>query len=158
MIDKESETLTKDAAISLREITKDTLRPILDLNVGEDQTHFVAPNSVSIAEAHFEPDHAWFRAIYADETPIGFVMMYDEPEAPKYYLWRFMIDSRYQGLGFGKQAMAVLIDHVRSRPNAAQLLVSCVPGEGSPCPFYVRLGFEYTGEVVHGEKVLRLDL
>lgn len=158
MTNQQDVTLTKDAAISLREITRDTLSPILDLNVGEDQTHFVAPNSVSIAQAHFEPDHAWFRAIYADETPVGFVMMYDDPEAPKYYLWRFMIDSRYQGLGFGRRSMAALIDHVRSRPNAVQLLVSCVPGEGSPCPFYVHLGFEYTGEIEHGEKVLRLDL
>ena len=58
------------------------MRPILDLNVGENQTEFVTPNSVSIAQAHFEPEHAWFRAIYADETPVGFVMMYGDPEAP----------------------------------------------------------------------------
>ncbi len=148
----------KNAEISLREITKDTLRPILDLNVREDQSQFVAPNSISIAQAHFEPDHAWFRGIYADETAVGFVMMYDDPEEPKYYLWRYMIDARYQGLGFGKQAIDLLIAHVRTRPNAAQLLVSCVPGEGSPCSFYEHLGFEYTGEVEHGEKVLRLDL
>ena len=148
----------KDAKVSLREITKDTLRPILDLNVLENQSQFVAPNSVSIAQAHFEPDHAWFRGIYADETAVGFVMMYDDPEKHEYYLWRYMIDARYQGLGFGKRAIDLLVEHVRTRPNATQLLVSCVPGEGSPCPFYEHLGFEYTGEVEHGEKVLRLDL
>ena len=148
----------KDAKISLREITKDTLRPILDLNVREDQSQFVAPNSVSIAQAYFEPDHAWFRGIYADETAVGFVMMYDDLEKPDYYLWRYMIDACYQGFGFGKRAIDLLIAHVRTRPNATQLLVSCVPGEGSPGPFYEHLGFEYTGEVEHGEKVLRLEL
>ena len=149
---------SRDAQITLQEITKETLRPILDLSVREDQGQFVAPNSVSIAQAHFEPNHAWFRAIYADDAPVGFVMLYDDSEKPEYFLWRFMIDARHQGLGFGKRAIEVLIEHVRSRPNATQLLVSCVPGKGSPCPFYEHLGFEYTGEVEHGEKVLRLDL
>ena len=91
--DQHNERLTKDAVVSFQEITKETLRPILDLNVREDQTHFVAPNSVSIAQAHFEPEHAWFRAIYADETPVGFLMLYDDAEKSEYFLWRFMIDA-----------------------------------------------------------------
>jgi hypothetical protein len=28
---------------------------------------------------YFEPK-AWFRAIYADETPVGFVMLFDDPD------------------------------------------------------------------------------
>lgn len=158
MTDQQDIALTNDAVVSLQEITKETLRPILNLNVSEDQTEFVAPNSVSIAQAHFEPEHAWFRAIYADETPVGFLMLYDDVEKPEYFLWRFMIDARYQKMGFGKRAVELLIAHVRTRPGAKQLLVSCVPGEGSPCPFYEYLGFEYTGEVDHGEKVLSLNL
>ncbi len=158
MTDQRNKRLTKDAAISFQEITKETLRPILDLNVAEDQTEFVAPNSVSIAQAHFEPEHAWFRAIYADETPVGFLMLYDNAEKSEYFLWRFMVDTRFQGMGFGKRAIALLVEHVRTRPNARQLLVSCIPGEGSPCPFYERIGFEYTGEVKHGEKYMRLQL
>jgi len=49
-----------NARVTLREITKATLWPILKLDVAEDQKQFVAPNSVSIAEAHFS-DSAWFR-------------------------------------------------------------------------------------------------
>jgi diamine N-acetyltransferase len=59
----------------------------------------VAANSVSIAEAYFEPC-AWFRAIYADETPIGFVMLHAEPENEEYFLWRFMLDAAYQRQGY----------------------------------------------------------
>jgi diamine N-acetyltransferase len=150
-------SLTPDAVVSLREVTGDTVRHIIRLKVKPDQTSFVADNATSIAQAHFEPK-AWFRAIYADETPVGFVMLFDDPEGPEYYLWRLMIDGRYQHLGYGRRAMQQLIDYVRSRPNATELLTSYVPGEGSPEPFYTSLGFANTGEVDDGENVMRLVL
>ena len=46
------------------------------MKVKPEQEGLVAPNSVSIAEAHFWPT-GWFRAIYADDTPVGFVMIDD---------------------------------------------------------------------------------
>lgn len=146
------------ATVMLREITKETLQGILQLNVAEPQKHFVAANAVSIAQAYFEREKAWFRGIYADETPVGFLMLYDDPVTPEYFLWRFMIDARYQGCGFGKRALELLIDHVRSRPGASELSVSCVPGEGSPCPFYEKMGFQYTGSEEDGELIMRLVL
>jgi diamine N-acetyltransferase len=61
--------------ITLREITEDTLRPVLDMEVTPSQRKMVASNARSIAQAHFSR-HAWFRAIYAGKTPVGFVMLY----------------------------------------------------------------------------------
>jgi diamine N-acetyltransferase len=144
--------------ITLREVTAETVHAICDLKVADHQRNFVAPNAVSIAQAYFERDNAWFRAVYADETPVGFLMLDDDPSASEYGLWRFMIDARYQGNGYGRAALERLIVHVRTRPGATELLTSCVPGEGSPCPFYERLGFVYTGEKDDGELVMRLAL
>ncbi len=150
--------MTKDATITLREVTKETLWDILKLDVSDAQKTYVARNSESIAQAYFQP-HAWFRAIYADDTPVGFVMLYDDPEKAKYFLWNFMIDQRYQKLGFGKRALKLLIVHVRTRPNATQLGVGCVPtGDASPCPFYEQMGFVPTGEVINDEVMLSLSL
>lgn len=148
----------RDAVIALCEITKETLHPILKLEVVEHQKNFVAPNAVSIAQAYFEPESAWFRAIYADETPVGFVMVDDDPENEEYGLWRFMIDQRYQGLGFGRRALQLVIEHIKTRPGAKEFFTSCVPGDGSPCPFYEKMGFVYTGEVDDDELVMRLGL
>ena len=150
-----SETNTE---VSFREVTKETLREILLLKVSPAQEGFVAPNEISIAEAHFSPDVAWFRAIYAGETPVGFVMLEDDPSKPRYYLWRFMVDARYQGTGVGRRALELRIEHVRTRPDAKELYTSIVPGEGSPGPFYEKLGFVYTGEVDEGELVMRREL
>jgi diamine N-acetyltransferase len=144
--------------ITLREVTKETLFAILRLKVAPEQARFVAPNSVSIAEAHFSPDVAWFRAIYYGETPAGFVMLEADETKPHYFLWRFMVDARYQGQGVGRRALALVIEHVRTRPGATALWTSCVPGDGGPGPFYERLGFVYTGAEDEGELVMRLDL
>lgn len=141
-----NEPLSRESLVSLREVSKENLLPILRLKVAPSQERFVAPNSISIAEAHFDPEIAWFRAIYADGTPVGFLMLEDRPKRPSYFLWRFMIDQRFQGFGFGARALALLVDHVRTRPGATILSTSCVPGEGGPGPFYEKNGFSYTGE------------
>ncbi|HEU5442111.1 MAG TPA: GNAT family N-acetyltransferase [Ktedonobacterales bacterium] len=143
--------------VTLREITKDTLYAILGLAVAPEQNIFVANNAFSIAQAHFEPK-AWFRAIYADETPVGFIMLFDDAEKPEYFLWRLMLDARQQGKGYGRQAIARLVEYVRTRPNARELLVSYHPGDGSPRDFYLKLGFQETGQVEDDEVVLRLPL
>ena len=148
----------RDAVVSLREITKETLRPFLKMKVAESQQNMVANNAVSIAQAHFEPK-AWFRGIYADETPVGFIMLFDDPDEPVYFLWRLLVGAEFQGMGYGRQAIAHLVDYVKSRPNATELKVSHVPElPGNPGPFYQKLGFEYTGEEDDGELVMRLKL
>lgn len=143
--------------VTLREVTNDNLRQLLKLDVAEAQRHFVASNAVSLAQAHFEP-YAWYRAIYAADAPVGFVMLYDQPYKATYFLWRLMVDARYQGRGYGHQAMQQAIAYVRTRPGATQLKVSYVPGPGSPQSFYQKLGFADTGEVDEGEIVMALPL
>jgi diamine N-acetyltransferase len=155
----EQPEVTRASVVSLREITEETLWPILRLKVTPQQEEYVASNTVSIAEAYFQRNIAWFRGIYADEIAVGFLMLEDKPGEASYFLWRFMIDAKYQKFGFGKRAIELLIEHVRTRPNATALGVSCVPdGEGSPCPFYEKLGFVYTGEEDEGELMMKLQL
>jgi diamine N-acetyltransferase len=145
------------STVTLQEINADTVRDICDLTVSDDQKKFVAPNAVSIAQAHFSV-HAWFRAVCADETLVGFLMLEDQPEKPEYYLWRFMIDARWQGMGFGRQAIELLIGHVRTRPNAKELLTSVVQAPGGPQGFYEKMGFALTGEYEEGEAMMSLPL
>jgi diamine N-acetyltransferase len=124
--------------VTLREITKDNWRDILRLKVAPHQEQFVASNAMSIAEAHFNPDIAWFRAIYAGDVPVGFLMLEDDVVRQEYFLWRFMIDEQYQGRGYGQ--------------------TSCVPAKGGPGSFYEKMGFVYTGQEENGELVMRREL
>ncbi len=156
----------KAARVELREITRENLRDYLRLKVAPAQERFVAPNAVSIAQAHFHSE-AWFRGINANGTAVGFAMLedwsFDPARAPEdwrrepyVYLWRFMIGERFQSLGFGAQAMRLLVDRARAVPEAKAMFLSFVEEEGSPEPFYARFGFTRTGEVSDGEQVMRL--
>jgi diamine N-acetyltransferase len=150
-------------AVTLREIVADTVRAICVLRVTPAQECLVAPNAVSIAQAYFEPA-AWFRAIYAEDEPVGFAMLYDPtraaaPEDPgTCQLWRFMIAAPHQCRGFGAAALTQLIAHVRTLAGVSKFQLSFVPVDGSPRDFYARFGFRETGEVDDGEVVMELVL
>jgi diamine N-acetyltransferase len=151
------------AHVSLREITAETVRDVTRLSVRDDQKQFVAPNAVSLAQALFAPE-AWYRAIYSGESLAGFVMLYDEslrpqpPLKPEIGVWRLMIDAEYQGKGVGKEALKLVIEHVRGKGIFEKLELSYVPSPGGPEGFYLKLGFEPTGRVDEGEVVLELPL
>jgi GNAT superfamily N-acetyltransferase len=150
---KTQESLGVDAGatVTLREIDADNVRAITRLAVAPHQRAFVAPNAISLAQYAFAAS-AWTRAVYADDTPVGYVLLADEEgEAYRYFLWRLMIDRRYQGMGFGEAAMELIVEHVRSQPGAVGLATSYVPLAGGPGEFYHRLGFVDTGQEDGGE-------
>ena len=100
----------------------------------------------------------WFRGIYADGEPAGFLMTTEVTDAhPLPYLWRLLIDRRHQGRGIGSRALRVLIDRYRAEGCAA-LTTSWADVPGGPEPFYRGLGFVPTGELDDEEVVGRLEL
>jgi diamine N-acetyltransferase len=148
-----------DAPVTLREVTGETVREVCRLTdtLTPPKKYMVAPNAASIAQAYFEPK-AWFRAIYAGETPVGFAMLWDDPDKQEYFLWRFMVAEPHHGKGFGRRGLEQVIAYVRTRPGATVLGTSCGEGPGSPEGFYARLGFKRTGEMLGEEAELRLEL
>ena len=119
--------------VRLEKITENNIWPLLELEVKEEQKSFVASNTVSILEAYCTITSggvAMPYGIYAGDVPVGFLMIgygdSDWENAPaiasgNYSIWRFMIDKRYQGNGYGKAAMAAVLELIRSLP--------CGPGE-----------------------------
>jgi diamine N-acetyltransferase len=151
-------SLADGGTVSLREVTADTVRAICRLAVKPGQEGFVAPNPVSIAQAHFTP-WAWFRAIYTDETPVGFVMLERSNETHEYGLWRYMIAGEHQGRGYGRRGLELVIEDIKSvDPEATELFTSWVPGDEGPEGFYLGFGFVPTGDVDEGEIVARLRI
>lgn len=146
----------------LREITEDNRDAVCALRVRPDQERFVASVADSLEDAAAEPEaNPWYRAVYHGEEPAGFVMLSwnlpaDQPGG-RYFLWRLLIDERYQRRGIGREVLTQIIDLVRAQ-GATELLTSYEPGKGEPWPFYQRLGFQPTGEIDDGEIVLRLVL
>jgi diamine N-acetyltransferase len=150
--------------IRLREITDDNREEVCALRVEADQEEFVASVEDSLDDAAEEPEsNPWYRAVYSGDEPVGFVMLsWNAPVGHaggtgRYFLWRFLIDARYQRRGIGAAVLARIIDLVLA-DGGTELFTSYEPGEGCPWPFYQRLGFQPTGEIDDGEIVLRLPL
>jgi len=152
-----------DSAVTLREITDANRDAVTALRVGPGQDRFVGGVEESIREAAETPEGApWYRAIYAGDEPVGFVMLsWNVTPQPgiigPWFLWRLLIDERFQGRGFGRGALRLVVELIRAE-GATELLTSYQPGDGEPWPFYEKLGFVPTGEIDGTEVVLRLDL
>ena len=119
-----------------------------------------------MADAYFYKE-AWMRAIYYGEIPIGFVMLADNSLKYKIikhfkhylYVWRFMIADKYQNQGYGKKAMDLVVQHVKSKFNAEELIIYTLPQNKDALEFYRKFGFKPTGKkLAVGDLELRLDL
>ena len=150
------------AEVSLQEITSENIKAILALRVTEAQRKvYPRSNGYSIAEGHFpaDGDPVWMRAIYAGGIPVGFLMTSEAPDQGEYFLWRLMIDAKYQGEGYGSRAVQLLIDRIKDSPNPKALVTSHIKNDGDAGAFYQKLGLAYTGEILDGcDHVMRIDL
>jgi diamine N-acetyltransferase len=149
--------------VALRPITDSNREAVEALRVSDAQQRFVSTVAGSLLEAAEEPNgRALYWAVYDDETPVGFVMISDEVGAPGYiphFLWKLLIDERYQGRGYGTATLDLVVEYFRRRPGVDVLSTSAGQGDGSPIGFYERYGFERTGEIVFDDEVLlQLDL
>jgi diamine N-acetyltransferase len=148
------------ATVRLEPITEHNVKAVFDLQVAPGQDAFVASNAWSLAQALAEYDIAWPRAIVVDDQVVGFLMLEIDPheeDGRPFWLWRLMVAADRQRQGIGTAALALALDQVRAS-GGTEIYTSWVPGEGSPGPFYERVGFEPTGELDDDEIVARLRL
>jgi diamine N-acetyltransferase len=153
------------STVTLREVTDTNRNAVLAIRVAPAQVRFVGTVAGALEDARESPEgKPWYRAIYADDLPVGFVMLSLNvtSEPPRiigpWFLWKLMIDERHQRRGYGRDAVRLVADIVRAN-GAAELLTSCLPGDDGPEPFYQHIGFNPTGDLDEkGEVVLALQL
>ena len=148
--------------ITLEKITyKNYIKVIWRLKVSAKQKNFVASNASSLAEAYVAITNGGVAlpfAICRNKKPIGFLMIGygDDDEVLKdedptfiemakksYCLWRFMIDKRYQRKGYGRKAMQLALDYIRTFPcgEADACWLSYEPENEVAKKLYASFGF-----------------
>lgn len=159
--------------LRLEKITGKNVWDILKLCVSEKQKNFVASNDISIFEAYTAitgNGYAFPFGIYEDDTPVGFLMIGfdtddywdDAPLIAKgnYNLWRLMIDNHYQNRGYGKEAVRLALEFVKTFPcgKAEYCWLSYEPENRIAIQLYRLFGFVETGEMDGDELIAILKL
>lgn len=133
--------------VTLREIDQDNLEDVLRLSVSEQQRAFVSSPAHSLAQAWVYQKTAFPFAIYAGQTPVGFLMLgYYEPRK-QYTLWKFLIDQSYQNRGYGKKALLLAIKYLTETFRAGEIYTGVLLGNEVAKRLYASVGFVETGLV-----------
>jgi diamine N-acetyltransferase len=155
--------------ISLQPITPNNWVECLELTPTPEQQarSYVAPNVLSLAQAYAEP---WWipLAVYAETTMIGFIL-YGRWPAREYapywghkpkpgidYILRMMIDRRYQGQGYGKAALAALLERIKAQPGCQAIELDYDRANIAAARLYADYGFQPVEEDEDGEILARL--
>lgn len=157
--------------ITLRKITLDNRRSIFNLEVSEEQRQYVASNLSSVASCYVLATNGgspFPLAIYADEQPVGFVMItygitgYDLPVIAdnSYCILRLMIDKQHQSRGYGREALKKILEFIRTFPAgpARYCWIPYSPDNLAAKKLYESFGFHENGEVCHDELITVLEL
>ncbi|RIW38330.1 GNAT family N-acetyltransferase [Bacillus salacetis] len=111
------------------------------LKVAANQTDFIETNAISIAQSKFEPSLKPY-AIYLGEKAAGFLMFNSVPEElDGYWVYRIMVDEKFQGQGIGKAAVQLMILEMEKLPNAKKIIVGYHPENSGAHHLYKSLGF-----------------
>ena len=161
--------------IHLEKVTYKNALDVCELSIFESQYSFVASNEESLVEAYLavtsESSYAYPFAIYDDDALVGFLMLgYNEyvlenPDTPAYLrnnysLWRLMIDKRFQKKGYGREAVRLALEFIRTWPHgeAEACVTSYNPENGIAKKLYASFGFVENGEMDDDEIVAVLKL
>ena len=142
--------------IHLEKILWDYCDRIIKLKVKKEQKSFVTSNDDSLIDAYFAMTEEGLKVypfgIYYGRKAVGFIMIaYDCPWATKYYglperyyyIWRFMIDKKYQGQGFGTEALRLAIEYIKTFPagESDAIWLSYEPENKDARSLYLKAGF-----------------
>ena len=142
----------------IRPVTKDNWNALIQLKVSDDQKNFVASNLYSIAEAQFGYDYEghWEThpfGIFNGVTPVGFLMYglnYENPTRQA-FIFRLMVDEKFQHKGFGRFGMQKMIELFRADELIKEVGISYKSENEAARKLYASLGFIEPGEMIESE-------
>ncbi|SMG20039.1 GNAT family N-acetyltransferase [Paenibacillus aquistagni] len=141
--------------ITLKDVDKSNWEACAQLKVRPEQEDYIASNLYSIAEAQFLEGFVT-KAIYHNDELIGFAMYGLDADDHNYWIYRFMLDKRYQGQGFGQKGMQLVIEDIYRRDDRTNaLLLGYNPSNDPARKLYEKIGFKEIGIAEWGEMIAK---
>ena len=133
--------------LHIREVTTENWRSVAALSVSGQQNQFIESNVFSLAESQFEKNGVSL-GLYDGETLVGYAM-YGWPSYSTQSAWldRFMIDYRFQGNGYAKRFLPLLIKNMHDQYGCKKIFLSLHPDNKLAQTLYESFGFRLNGEI-----------
>ncbi len=145
------------ADVRLEPIDRSNRDAVIALELAPDQQDYVADNASSLKEAKRDAD-ARPRAVVAGERVVGFLMYDASADDDEALIYRFMIDHREQGRGYGRAALNALLEEIRALSHVKDVVVCYMPENEGARHLDQTAGFVDEGEDEDGEMIARLAL
>ncbi len=144
--------------VFLEKITSKNINKIKQLKIKKEQEDYIESIDICLIEA--QKNKFWeARAILKDEDIIGFTMFGYFQKENRVWLDRLLIDKKYQGYGYGKEAILLLIEEIKKIYNVSKIYLSVYDNNLKAIKLYKRLGFYFNGELdINGELVMEKEI
>ena len=139
-----------------KEITKENFWDCIELSVAKEQVDFVTSNAVSIAQSKVQQECIPL-AVYANEIMVGFVMYCIDEDDGEYWIYRMMIDEKYQSKGYGKKTLEKLLEIIKQDNSRNKIFLGVHRDSVYAVKLYKSFGFDFNGQIFGSEHIMRLD-
>lgn len=139
--------------VQLKPVDRDNWRAMVRLSTRPGQEHFVSSPAWSLAGCYvrkYGDNYEYLPMVISDgDTIVGYVtLVCDGTSGDDYWIDDIVIDAIYQGRGFGRAAMKLVLAMIPKRyPKCRVIKLTCFRGNDSAAALYKSLGFEPTGEM-----------
>ncbi|WP_068676747.1 GNAT family N-acetyltransferase [Oceanobacillus sp. Castelsardo] len=134
-------------ALHIREVTTENWRSIAALSVSEQQKQYIESNAFSLAESKFEGNGISV-GLYDEETLVGYAMYgWSCHLTQSAWLDRFMIDYHFQGNGYAKQFLPLLIRKIQYQYGCKKVYLSVHLDNKLAQKLYESFGFQLNGKI-----------
>ena len=147
-------------SIALRKVDESNFIACFDLKLRDGQENFVSHPIRSLAQAYVYHEQCTPFAVCRGDELVGYVMVIYDYDEQTYNIWHLMIDGAHQGKGYGRAAMELALDYIRTKPFGAssRVLMTVSPENRAAFGLYRSLGFSATGRSDEEEIELGLTL
>lgn len=143
--------------LQLLDVNDSNWRDCSGLQLAKEEEKYISSNVYAIAEWKFETDSI-FKAIYSDNVLVGMLAYYlhDGDHGYFYWLYHLMIETKYQGKGYGENAVRLAVKEMHQL-GATEIRTMYMSGNIRAQSLYKKLGFEEIGTLDGGDIFLRLS-
>ena len=133
--------------IALHKVDESNFMACFGLNLRDGQERFVSHPIRSLAQAYVYYKQCTPFAVLSGGEVVGYIMVIYDYDEETYNIWHLMIDGAHQGKGYGRTAMELALEYIRTKPFGAsnRVLLTVSPENSAACALYRSLGFAETG-------------